>query len=206
VTPIEDDLIHQARALPRSLEPERDLWPEIEARLAVPDARQTTRPIHTPAPEPPRRSGWSPYGMASAIAAGLLLTLVAGIWLGGAMDPQQHTMDVADSAGPEYRTPVPVAANLAVSPDLAKTRQELAESIYQQLAAMPPETRQVVTENLATINQALDEIDQALEFTPDSGLDRRLLMSIYADQLTQMNAMSNLLRHASPTTNKEITL
>lgn len=174
----------QARSLPRSLEPERDLWPEIEARLGDVAERESPAPLK-----------WRP---ALAVAAGLTLAATVGFWLGDAVDDPSVPNPVATlPAAAEY---LPVTR--VIGSDLQQTRRALVNRIYEQLELLPPESQSVITENLTVINQALDDIDAALEHAPESGLNRRLLMSMYADQLTMLNDMSGLIRHS----NREIAL
>ena len=172
-----DDLDLHVLALPRSIEPQTDLWPEIESQLTA-DLPNDTRSG--------RRRQWP---ILSA-AAGLLLAIALGVQFSGLLGESPEP-------GPlQHDNPANlVTANLTIGSDLRQTRQELASNVYQRLADLPPETRQVVAENLATINRALDEIDEALESAPQSRLDRQLLMIMYTDQLALLNAMNPLLRY-----------
>ena len=83
MNPVEDDLIRQAQRLPRTIEPDRDLWPGIEAALlneGTDSSEQSTIvPFHS---RRSRRSRWNGIG----IAAGLLLAAALGFWLGDALD------------------------------------------------------------------------------------------------------------------------
>lgn len=91
---------------------------------------------------------------------------------------------------------VPVGVQ-TTTPTLIETRDALIADVYERLAALPPDTRSEVVKNLNTINEALDQIDRALEEAPDSGLDRRLLMSMYADQITMLTGLNAVVRHAN---------
>jgi hypothetical protein len=185
--PAKEDPTMLARSLPRALAPERDLWPEIEARLDATES-DSTAPLKW-------TLKWRP---ALATAAGLVLAATVGFWLGDAADDSTLPNPVAtEPPATEY---VPVTH--LIGSDLQQTRMALANRIYEQLELLPPESQSVITENLTVINQALDQIDAALEHAPESGLNRRLLMSMYADQLTLLNDMGGLMRHS----NREIAL
>ena len=160
----DSELHRQARELPRSVEPERDLWPGIEARIRdlTPvkghiGPRDPHRPDDTRHSRPQRpRWGWT---LGLAMAAGM-----AGLVAGGLLtDP---------AAQPETQAPLtgvimPVSAQeqiraveSAYEPDLAVLRL-LVES-----TDLAPETRQVLDESLAEIEAAIDEARRALEADP----------------------------------------
>lgn len=175
----EDDLLDKARALPRAVPPARDLWPGIAARLedtgSAPSADAAI--AATLAPSRPSLRRWQ----TPALAAGLLLAATLAIWLG-----RDSTTTVHTSAGVHSIGHLQMAG-------LHQNRLALAGSIERHLTELSPATRVVVLENLATINGALDEIDAALAAAPASGLDARLLMAVYADQLVLLNAMNNTM-------------
>jgi hypothetical protein len=172
---VEEDPTLLARGLPRQIEPERDLWPQIEARL------------REPAPEArPRR--WFP----AALAASLALAAGVGFWFGNLdgpnPDPAIAALPSNTSAGQRERS---MPASLPL--DVQLTRAELVTRLERQISGLPPEFQTVVIRNLAVINDALDEIDAALADTPDNGADQRLLMAMYADQLALLTSMNTML-------------
>lgn len=181
----DDPLIGQARTLPKDIAPERDLWPGIAARL---DER---------APNDARSAEIQPHRWRRplALAASLLLATILGFWTGNGADEGRpaSTVQAVAPAGPR-------AAVLTSADALQQTRRELAASVRARLETLPPDTREVVATNLAAINKAMDEIDAALKTAPDSGLDGRLLLSMYVDQLTLLNTMNNTLPRTSPET------
>ena len=203
-----DALVH---ALPRDLPPAEDLWPAIakglEARTAAPTEvrgpgaaeQNAARPTQAlgPSSNAPARRWYAPLTLAASVAlAGLL-----GFWLGAGENPAGNT-DLADAAAPD---PAPIAApavaagdgtvpaSLRVEADLQRARASLAATLDRQIAALPDDTRSLVLENLATINGALNDIDAALAEAPDATLDRQLLVTMYADQLALLTAMSRVI-------------
>ncbi len=187
----QDDVTLQARALPRSVPPPRDLWPEIEARLDEYDSKSAPR--GSISGQRPRR--WQPL----ALAAGLLLAVSVGFWLGRVPDSSMPAATTAGTpnAAPDTSGPAMQSVGLLTGGELRQTRMALARDIEQRLEALTPTTREVVLDNLAVINQALDDIDAALDASPDSDLDARLLMAMYADQLVLLNSMNNALYPAT---------
>jgi len=188
----EDDLIRQARTLPRSVPPERDLWPEIAACLeetgSAPSPAGTPVPLRADRPPSSTARRWQPL----AWAATLVLAVSVGFWLGRSPDPSAADLAGRGMTAAPTATPV-VAVRQSPRADLQQTRAALARDIERRLDGLNPPTRAVVLDNLAVINQALDEIDAALAATTDSDLDARLLMAMYADQLVLMNTMNNTL-------------
>lgn len=152
------------RELPREIEPARDLWPGIEARIR---AQQRTQPStrHGDPSSGPRRVRWM-WGLGLAAAAGL-----AGIGIGSLL-VQAPGETLAPTAGPDVPAPsasisVPVAAQERISaveeayePTLSELRL-LAES-----AELSPDTRQVLNESLETIDAAIQEAQEAMEADP----------------------------------------
>lgn len=191
-------LLDQAAGLPRGLAPERDLWPDIEAKLGeqLPAAEA---PTGTAGVTPLRRRGpalqrWQ----APALAASLLLALVVGYWLGQMETPSPLPVAEVQTAGTAALQPVSLTEEVG----LQEARRAMAAEIEAGLNRLPADARQVVIENLTTINTALDEIDAVLARVPASGLDRQLLISMYTDQLARLNSMQTLVLNS----NQEILL
>jgi hypothetical protein len=189
MNPVDEDPTFHARRLPRSVEPNRDLWPEIESRLN-----------DTESDVPRGTSRHRQWRMAAGVAAAAAAVLVVAIGLMPQLSEEAPPSLASSSPASDPSGSMPVS--LGIAPELQETREALVAQVYQRLSALPPETGTVVVKNLETINRALDEIDRALREVPDSGLSRRLLMSMYADQLTMLTEMNALLRRS----NQEIAL
>jgi len=95
-----NSLRQQVAALPSSLEPPHDLWPEIAERLA-PKTRWWTnmapRFKNIFAGESYEMAGWFAWGMRGAVAAAVLVLAVGGIWF--LMQTRQASWRVARLAG-----------------------------------------------------------------------------------------------------------
>lgn len=185
MNPVEEDPTLDPRRLPRSVQPERDLWPDIAARLNESGDGDT---------DPPQEAGsgrWQTAMLAvSALAACAVMWFAVGL-------PFRTGSNEPATADPAAGSVAAVPVGLQTTPTLNETREALIADVYERLAALPPDTRAEVVTNLNTINEALDQIDRALEDAPDSGLDRRLLMSMYADQLTMLTGLNAVIRHAN---------
>ncbi len=176
-----DELLRQVAALPATIEPSRDLWPAIQARLGE-EARHGAQP----APRPFLSAPW-----AAAAGVGIAAVSVLFTWL----------VLRAPADGPLVaRAPLVTDSSLqAVSygpysrlgPEYLAVRAELSAEFQRRVAQLPPDTRAKVVQNLALIQQAATEIDAALARDPSSQLLNRLLLSTFQDELglyTDVNA------------------
>lgn len=167
--------------LPQQAEPERDLWPEIEAQLATP------RPIS---------KAW-PLAVAAALVACIGLVIVN---LVPGQAPAITTTDLRTTPPPATATTPLPAAMLRPTAELISfpgdgygaVRQTQIDELAIQLMRLPEAERQVVAENLHTIRKAINDIDSALADNPDSALLRELLRSSYQQELTTINRVNRL--------------
>jgi tetratricopeptide (TPR) repeat protein len=145
-----DRALAELRALPREIEPESDLYPGIAARLAR--ARRRTWPL---------------------VAAATLL-LLAGLALMLRLQNPGRTPDIAtaEQASSPAAKPLPGASAISrtayadTDRALAEIRRELRRTIDERKDEMPPETRELVFQNLRIIEQAIADIETALDAAP----------------------------------------
>ena len=180
----QDALLAAARALPQEVSPDRDLWASIEPKLGD---QLPAEPAGGSVVSINRR--WQ----APALAASLLLALAVGYWVGQAEVPDAQRL----ASLPEQTDVQPVTVSLTEEVGLKEARLTMAAEIEAGLDRLPPDARLVVLENLTTINNALDEIDAVLDQAPASGLDRQLLVSMYADQLNRLSSMQSLVMNSN---------
>lgn len=194
----DSDLLQQAAALPKEIEPERDLWPFIEARLNE----------SNPADDPAEKSIIRPpaWQTSLALAAGLVLAVSVGFWLGSGSRTLPDGQIPAQGAVVHASRPATLPVGQTMAADLYRTRVALSAEIEAALGTLPEEARVVVRENLASINQALEEIDRVLGQAPDHAQDQQLLMTMYADQLALLGSMQRLIRTANSDMKQEILL
>ena len=184
------------RDLPQAIEPGRDLWPAIEARIqgvqAAASAASGVKVI------PPQRSGARLRWLA---LAAMLASVAVGVWIGrsllpGAVQPgpaqvaqgQPPAAGQAASGTPPTASGIPGAptaldASYVNDPRYERQRAALLRSLQQQLATMPPETRAKVTASLATIEKAKEDLEQALGKDPGNALLQELLINTYQDEM-----------------------
>lgn len=149
------DLLQHARDLPKSIQPERDLWAGIQARIEgnvvkLADAR------------PKRRFHFVRYAMA---AAAVVLVL-----LGTSVMNYIQEGEVPTLAENELR-------QLERESDLAK--MELLAALQAKESVLEPETVATVKESIAVIEGAVSEIRAALMDDPNSRHLENMLVATY---------------------------
>lgn len=166
-------LLRRAAALPRALTPRRDLWPGVASRLGG-------------------RGSWTGLAAAAALlaAAGLAGWLVSS--------PPQRP---GRSAGPGAVVPAaaPPPANLAgaAAGDMRRASFELRRLLDEHRGRLAPETVRVVESNLAVIENAVDEIEAALEGDPASPALRRMLTAALQQEAYLLQQLTRVLEHGA---------
>ena len=171
------------RDLPEGVQPSRDLWAGIEARINE-ERQSSARPAESRVSRRPPRLAW-------LAAAAMIGTLAVGVWIGRSILP---------GAGP---TQPPLAANKPATvlpstardttalvraaylsdPKFRETREELVKSLAARLAALPPESRAKVVDSLATIHKSMQDLEAALGKDPTNALLQELLLNTYQDEM-----------------------
>jgi hypothetical protein len=175
--------VSSLRELPRAIEPARDLWPQIEAR--VKDI-QAAAPAATGATIPPHRSGARLRWLA---AAAMVASVAVGVWIGRDLLPNASPLTVRQPPA----TGVTDVAYVS-DPRYQHQRAALLRELQAQLATMPPQTRDKVTSSLAAIQKAKADLEEALGKDPGNALLQELLVNTYQDEmrvLTDVHEASN---------------
>jgi hypothetical protein len=161
-------------ALPREVQPERDLWPDIVVRL---EPRSTRR-----------MPAW-------ALQVAAAVVLVAASSLITASLVRRDVAPVAEVGAPIAATPVvPAAFGRARGLDVhyETARRQLAAGLEQRLAGMPPSTQHKLQANLAEMRRAAEEINAALALQPGDPLLEELLLNTYQDELGVLASVNQL--------------
>jgi hypothetical protein len=173
------ELMAAARSLPRSIEPGRDLWPEIASKIE--DQRVVRGFFGRERMVVVRR-----LAMAAAAAA-VLVAAVSVAYLTGLRQSQPQIAHESP-VNPSYLT----VAYTDVDTDLSQARDQLRARLEQRREELSPETWSVVVENLEVIDDAIARIEVAIEENPDDGnLNRRLAVA-YLRQIDLLQRATRL--------------
>ena len=174
----EAELMAKAARLPTSVTPERDLWPGIEQAITAP---------------PRERSLWNGV-WAQAAAIVLLVGGSSGLTYLAMTGDEDPT--VPDAAGTAQLTFEPVSGSFGsqynLGPDYQDARRVVSSNLDEQLEQLSPEARDAVRRNMATIRQAIDDINVALAEDPDNVLLQQLLIDTYLDELALMRQVDGI--------------
>lgn len=144
--------------LPRDIQPQRDLWPAIDARIT-------------------QRHRFMRYLPAAAAVA--LAVLVGGIVL--ALHFSHPTVDE-----PSVAVNVVRPSPLDVMPGTPRATA-MAASVRRS-TRLDPKTRAVLLRNLAIIENSLDNIQRALQQDPDNPGLQQLLYQMYRSEAALLDA------------------
>jgi len=194
--PQDSERVSSLRELPQAIEPARDLWPQIEARL---NSIQAAAPAASGATIPLRRSGARLRWLA---AAAMVASVAVGVWIGrsllpgssGPLSAARQPPAITGAANPVSSQATAADVAYVNDPRYQRQRAALLRSLQAQLATMPPETRDKVKTSLAAIEKAKEDLEQALGKDPGNALLQELLVNTYQDEmrvLTDVHEASN---------------
>lgn len=161
-------------SLPSSIEPRRDLWPAIDARLEP-------RTNHAA-----RRWLWP--------AAAAVLLVVGSSFLTAQLLRREEPAVARTAPASDVATFTAAAFGPGHSLDPAydAARQDLASTLSARIDRLPPEARRQLEKNLAELRRASDEINAALELSPGDPLLEELLLNAYQDELAVIASVNQL--------------
>jgi hypothetical protein len=174
--------VSSLRDLPRSIEPPRDLWAGIEARIAA------ERPVVVQAPA---RRG-SVTHLRWIAAAAVIFALAVGMWIGRSVPPTGGpgtTPPVAHNNTPPPGNVAPanpaaaIQAAYIADPHFREQRAALLKSLEAKLATLPPESREKVIASLTAIHNSMHVLEEELGKDPTNALLQELLTNTYQDEM-----------------------
>lgn len=157
-------ILADARALPRSVMPERDLWAGIEGRLGGSAARSSDHR---------ERSEAIPRGITKyrvpLLAAAAVMLVAGGIFIGRLLEQAPVT---------------PAASTFALEQQrYAEATATLARQLSNDPTLLPQATRAVVERNLAIVDAAIQEAEQALTSDPGNTALEQMVLARYEQRL-----------------------
>lgn len=170
---VDDKLLQAAAQLDREISPQRDLWPGIAQAI-----------------ETPQRAGWAPM-FAQAAAVVLLVGASSAITYVAVREPQPQVAQVAPALVFERAS---FGSNHELGDEFIDARNALVAEMDVELEKLVPTARAEVEANLELIQEAIYEINRALEQEPDNTLLQQQLLSAYREELTLLRRVSGLTR------------
>jgi hypothetical protein len=177
--------VSSLRELSPAIEPARDLWPQIEARIN--EERRAAPGAMGGQPRPARTRAVPPRWLA---AAAVVASVAVGVWIGRSLLPAARPGTGAGSAISAARgTPATVDAPTALDvayvsdPRYQRDRAALMKSLQERLAGLPPAARAKVMASLAAIHRAKEDLENALGKDPGNALLQELLVNTYQDEM-----------------------
>ena len=166
------------RELSPAIEPARDLWPQIEARI---NAERSTAAAALP--RIARARAVPPRWLA---AAALVASVAVGVWIGRSLLPAARPgAQFPISASRANFADAPTALDVAYvsDPRYQRDRAALMRSLQARLATLPPAARAKVMASLAAIRRAKEDLESALGRDPGNALLQELLVNTYQDEM-----------------------
>jgi len=172
-------LLARTADLPREIEPSRDLWPEIAARL-----------------EPVQKVVRGRFGSTRWLAvAAAVVAAVGSLLIAYSVGRQQAGTRVVTTV---EATPLAVPAGLSATDfadaeaEFQAARDALLATLASRRASMSPETLRVVDDNLRVIDEAIERISSALVEDPLNPRLTNQLASAYRRQIDLLQRASRL--------------
>jgi len=178
--------VKSLRDLSPSIDPPRDLWPQIEARLK---AEAAVAPLSAAA------AGRRGAPVRWLAAAAMVASVALGVWIGRDVLPIPGLGSAAAPLVASNTGAAAVNAAYVVDPRYQRARAQLVQSLQARLDAMPPAARTKVTASLATIEKAKEDLEQALGKDPSNALLQELLVNTYQDE---MRALTDVQEASDP--------
>lgn len=187
----------QARAagLPDSIEPEGDLWPGIQSRLASAPPVSTEGAVRRVAGSP--AASWWPtldaFQWATLAAAAMLLVVTSSAitaWMVAAPGPSDGPTDAAGSA---VLTDVALTNVPAIEAEYAVEIERLVWALYESRETLDPDTVSTIETNLRVIDRAIRRAREALEEDPENQGLARMLGNNYRHKLQLLQRTTRII-------------
>jgi hypothetical protein len=182
--------VRSLRDLPQAIEPPRDLWSGIEARIAA-----EQRAADGAAGKPESLFSARSSRLRWIAAAAVIAALAVGMWVGRSLLPVPSPVaspgrpGTSASLSTAHGAPDVLQAAYVTDPKFRRQREALAKSLEAQLVALPPDTRAKVISSLATIHKSMQDLQAALGRDPSNALLQELLVNTYQDEMRVLTAV-----------------
>jgi predicted anti-sigma-YlaC factor YlaD len=168
-------ILADAKELPRSIAPARDLWPAIDARLDATPIRERTL--------------WS---MRYPLAAAAALMIAISSALTAYLVNEREAASSVEQRPTASSDVLLVRAWRSTEDEYLKATVELLEALEILKERLPPETAEMVETNLRIIDEAIQESRAALAVDPSNGELVEALSARYRTKLEVLQQVNRL--------------
>jgi hypothetical protein len=186
------DRITRLRELPQALEPRRDLWSGIEARIKAEQSEAAAHPAATKsATTRTVAGGWrrSSPAMRFLAAAAMVAALAVGVWIGRSALPGGNAAPHSNPDSTAHIQPDMTHSPYMLDARYSRDRSALVKNLEAQLATLPPDTRNKVVNDLNIIRNSMRDLEAALGRDPSNALLQELLVNSYQDEMRVLTAV-----------------
>lgn len=169
----DDKLLQAASRLNAEVSPQRDLWPGIAHAM-----------------QEPQRSWWTPM-LAQAAAVVLLVGGSSAVTYIAVKQPQPQAVQIAPELVFEQTS---FGSGYDLGDEFVDARSALMAELDVELKRLGPTPRAEVADNIELIQDAIYEINAALEQDPNNRLLQQQLLSAYREELTLLRHVGGLTR------------
>jgi len=169
----DDKLLQAANRLKSEVSPQRDLWPGIARAM-----------------QEPQRSWWTPM-LAQAAAVVLLVGGSSAVTYIAVKQPQPQPVQIAPELTFEQAS---FGSGHDLGDEFVAARRVLIAELEVELERLAPVPRAEVADNIELIQEAIYEINAALEQDPNNRLLQQQLLSAYREELTLLRHVGGLTR------------
>ena len=190
---LRDPLDRALGSLPREVEPEKDLWSQIEAEIAA-SPQNARDAIVVPAT---RRFSVSPRWLQ--LAAGVLLIVASSFttWFVVQRSVNDRVLQAQRSTVEQMQPvlnamPASFGGNEVLGAGYQKARAQLSAEFDRRIAELPPVTRARLERDLADLRRAASQVAHTLGEHPSDPLLQQLLLSTYQSELALLGSLNDL--------------
>lgn len=186
-------LLEDARRLSAPVEPERDLWAGIQARLST-ATNEVRFPAERAAGPPARATAWPPALRAAAAVTLLLVGGAAGLLIGRSAQAPAPTAARPASPGNGFLVADERDLREQVADQYANPIAELAAELDRRRGQLPPEAIAEIERNLAIVDQAIEAARAAFDESPGDPVLPQMLLRAYGRKVELLEQAVGLPR------------
>jgi len=194
---LRDPLDRALGSLPRDVEPQRDLWSQIEADIAASPPPLQNKVVDLSSIARSRRFGLSSRWLQ--LAAGLLLVVGSSFttWVVVQRSVDEKVLQAQRTTVQQMQPvlnamPASFGGNEVLGASYQKARAELNAEFERRVAELPPVTRARLERDLADLRRAANQVAATLGDHPNDPLLQQLLLSTYQSELALLGSLNTL--------------